>query len=84
MNATRVADMTVDELKALIQTAVREVLEQHAQPVNAEPEAEAETPTDPKRHPQWGILEIPKLNVDPRHPALTIISREDMYGDDGR
>ncbi len=33
---------------------------------------------------QHGILEIPPLHVDPRHPALTILSREDMYGDDGR
>jgi hypothetical protein len=33
---------------------------------------------------QRGILDIPPLQVDPRHPALTILSREDMYGDDGR
>jgi hypothetical protein len=33
---------------------------------------------------QHGILEIPPLHIDPRYPALTILSREDMYGDDGR
>jgi hypothetical protein len=33
---------------------------------------------------QHGILEIPSLHLDPRHPALTVLSREDMYGDDGR
>lgn len=33
---------------------------------------------------QRGILDIPPLHVDPRHPALTILSREDMYSDDGR
>jgi hypothetical protein len=34
--------------------------------------------------PQSGILDIPSLHLDPRHPAMTMLSREDMYGDDGR
>lgn len=33
---------------------------------------------------QWGILDIPPLELDPRHDAFQILSREDMYDDDGR
>ena len=29
-------------------------------------------------------LDIPPLHLPPGHPALTISSREEMYGDDGR
>lgn len=69
MNNVRVSDLTVDELRELIRDAVREALGEE-QPAAF-------------RHPQMGILDIPALHVDPRHPALTLLSREEMYGDDG-
>ena len=71
MHTARVTDLTVDELADLIRLAVRQVLDEE----RAEPLPE---------HNQLGILDIPSLYVDPGHPALHILSREEMYGDDGR
>lgn len=74
MNKTKVSDLTVDELATLIRGIVDEALENRGvSSLNKRP-----------RKDQRGILDIPPLHLDPRHPALTIISREDMYGDDGR
>lgn len=73
MSAIKIADLTIDELRILlrdlIREAVYEALGEHEKAVS---------------HDQWGILTIPSLQVDPRHPALTILSREQMYSDDGR
>jgi hypothetical protein len=33
---------------------------------------------------QLAIFDIPSLQLPSQHPALHIISREEMYGDDGR
>lgn len=75
MDNTRVSDLTVDELLTLIRAAVRQALAE---------ERAGHTPEPGAQHPQAGILDIPPLHLDPRHPALTILSREEMYGDDGR
>lgn len=75
MNSTRVADLTVDELIELIRLAVREALQEEREGFEEPPGSQ---------NPQFAILDIPTLDVDPRHPALTILSREDMYGDDER
>ncbi len=74
MNATRVSDLTVDELQALIRSAVREALQAERMALTEEPE----------RNPQYSILDIPPLELDPGHPALQMLSREDMYGGEGR
>ncbi len=71
----RVSDLTVDELRALIRSVVREAL--HEEQANV-------TPQQTTRKPQAAILDIPSLHLDPRHPALAMPSREEMYGDDGR
>lgn len=72
MSSPRASDLTVDELRALIRDTVREVL------------AETKDTQPLPRPPQMAILDIPPLHLDPRHPALTIVSRQDMYDDDGR
>ena len=72
---TRVSDLTIEELRALIRTAVREALQQ---------ERSEQSLLPPADNPQSAILDIPPLHVDPRHSALTMLSREDMYGDSGR
>ena len=75
MTSTKVADLTLDELRAflrdelceLIREAVHEALAVHKNVTVSD---------------QWGILEIPPLHVEPGHPALSIMSREEMYGDE--
>lgn len=37
-----------------------------------------------KSKDQWAIFDIPPLHVPADHPALQVLSREDMYDDDGR
>lgn len=76
IDSKHISEMTIDELmtrlreemRTLVRDAVREALVEHEI-----------SPLD-----QLSILDIPLLHVDPSHPALTILSREDMYGDDGR
>jgi hypothetical protein len=75
MSDMRVADLTVDELLNLIRTAVRDVLYEE----RLERAVEIA-----ERNPQFSILDIPPLDIDPRHPGLTVLSREEMYGNDGR
>ncbi len=72
MDSPRASDLTVDELRALIRDTVREVLEETKGTERA------------PRPPQMAIFDIPPLRLDPRHPALTMLSRQDMYDDDGR
>lgn len=71
----RVSDLTIEEFTALVRTTVRAVLAE---------ERASHAPEPAEYHPQAGILDIPPLQLDPRHPALGMLSREEMYGDDGR
>lgn len=77
MSATKVSDLTLDELRAFLRDEFRELIREAVHEALAEQE---KTPVSD----QWGILEIPPLHVEPGHPALSIMSREEMYGDDGR
>jgi len=68
-NTAKIADLTVGEPDAPIREAMGETVGEPAPP-----------PTGQLPSP----LDIPPLHLPPGHPALTIISREEMYGDDGR
>ncbi len=70
MNKTRVTDLTVDELKALIREAVRE--------------ASDAAPQSTSRQDQRALLEIPPLNLGGLREGVQLIGREEYYGDDGR
>lgn len=72
--STLVTELTVEELIIIIQQAVK----------NAMSAPKTEPIPDEQPRDQWGILDIPPLSIDPRHPALHILSREEMYDDDGR
>lgn len=41
-------------------------------------------PASPSQNDQRAIFDIPSLVVDPNHPALRFLSREELYDDDGR
>ncbi|MBC8170337.1 MAG: hypothetical protein H7X77_01645 [Anaerolineae bacterium] len=70
MSASWVADLTIEEFVQLIRATVQEVLD----------ERETHLPvTD-----QMMILDIPLLYLDPQDPALTILSRAELYDDDER
>jgi hypothetical protein len=75
IGSIRVSDLTVEELRELIRSVVREALQE---------ERARLAPEEVERNPQLSIFDIPPLYVDLRHPALTMLSREDMYGDGGR
>jgi len=40
-------------------------------------------PASPSQNDQRAIFDIPSLVVDPNHPALRFLSREELYDDDG-
>ena len=77
-NATEVAERIVEEIVARLRVELRPLVRE------AVAEAlQAKTAT-PDRPDQWGIFDIPRLHLPADHPALKIISREEMYGDDER
>jgi hypothetical protein len=73
MNDTKVSDLTVDELVALMRQEMSLLLREAVQ------DALAAAQTLPN---QMAIFDIPTLTVDPRHPALHLTSREGIYDDD--
>jgi hypothetical protein len=73
--SVKVSDLTVDELQSMLRQMVREAVREAIKDMNA-----PETTSKPTRAP----LDIPVLDVGPWPPGLELISREEMYGDDGR
>lgn len=71
--STPITELTVEELMMLIQEAVKNAINAQKSPS-----------VDDKPRDQSGILDIPPLSIDPRHPALHILSREEMYENDDR
>lgn len=71
--STRIADLTTEELRQLVHQAVREAMRE----ILTESEQKE---SGPKRPP----LDIPILDLGPWPEGLKLISREEMYGDDGR
>jgi len=73
---TRVAELTVEELIALLKHEMQDAVRAAVREVMAEDQK--------SRGDQTAILDIPSLDVGDWPPGLTLLSREDMYGDDGR
>jgi hypothetical protein len=71
--STRIADLTTEELRTLVHNAVREAMREMM--------AEAEQKKSVTERPP---LDVPVLDVGPWPEGLELISREEMYGDDGR
>ena len=70
--STRVTELSIDELRALVEDAVRRVLHEETQQDKQDKQITERPP-----------LDIPILDVGPWPDNLTI-RREDMYGDDER
>lgn len=73
---TRVADLTVEELVSLLKREMQDVVREAVR--------EALADTQKPFNDQFSILDIPSLDVGEWPAGLTLLSREDMYGDDGR
>lgn len=73
----KVSDLTVEELLKLLRQEMRDLVLEAVREVITDIEARPETG---KRPP----LDIPVLDVGPWPEGLELISREEMYGDDGR
>jgi hypothetical protein len=73
---TRVAELTVEELIELLKHEMQDVVRA----------AVREAITQPKdnHQNQMAILDIPSLDIGEWPVGLTLLSREEMYGDDGR
>lgn len=71
--STRIADLTTEELRQLVHQAVREAMREIL--------TESEQKESGLKRPP---LDIPILDLGPWPEGLKLISREEMYGDDGR
>ena len=73
---TLVNELTVEELMDLLKHEMQDVVRTALRDVLAE--------TKNYQQNQMAILDIPSLDVGVWPVELTLLSREDMYGDDGR
>ena len=73
---TLVNELTVEELMDLLKHEMQDVVRTAVRDVLAE--------TKNYQQDQMAILDIPSLDVGVWPVELTLLSREDMYGDDGR
>lgn len=74
MNITPVADLTLDQLVDLLRVEMKRIARETVQEVIQERPLHS--------HDQRAIFDIPLLQLDPRHTALTLIGREGIYDDD--
>ena len=72
---TLVNELTVEELMDLLKHEMQDVVRAAVRDAIAE----TKQPQD-----QMAILDIPSLDIGEWPAELTLLSREDMYGDDGR
>jgi len=73
---TLVNELTVEELMELLKHEMQDVVRAAVRDAMAE--------TKRYQQDQMAILDIPSLDVGEWPAGLTLLSREDMYGDDGR
>ncbi len=73
---TLVNELTVEELMDLLKHEMQDVVRAAVRDVIAE--------TKSDQQDQMAILDIPSLDVGEWPAELSLLSREDMYGDDGR
>lgn len=77
----RVADLSVEEFRAMLKEIVREVIAEQA---NAQMPPRSDINAAAKRNPQYAILEIPPLSVGEWPEGLKLLSREEYYENDDR
>ena len=73
---TLVNELTVEELMDLLKHEMRDMVRSAVRDAIAE--------TKDYQQDQMAILDIPSLDVGEWPVGLSFLSREDMYGDDGR
>ena len=73
---TLVNELTVEELMDLLKHEMQDVVRAAVRDVMAE--------TERSQQNQMAILDIPSLDIGTWPAGLTLLSREDMYDDDGR
>jgi hypothetical protein len=73
---TLVNELTVEELLALLKQEMQDVVRAAVRDAMAE--------TKDNQQDQLAILDIPSLDLGQWPDDMTLLSREEMYGDDGR
>lgn len=76
MDVNRISEMTVDEFLARLRVEIDSIVRQAVRDEMLAVRTRAGDPTV--------ILAIPPLSLPADHPALRVVSRDEMYGDDGR